>query len=245
MRLLRLAVGFLTVFPQNIEGELPPQAFGQSGAWYPFVGALIAAVVVGLHTLLQPILPPLVTAACCLIAWEALSGGLHLDGLADCCDGLLAPVSPERRLEILKDPRLGSFGGSGLTLHLILKFSLLSALFAGGHVLLPLLFAAAAARWCILWVAQQPAARPGGMGATFQVGLTRRIMVLAALLPMGLAALNGLRGAAAVAAALFTTAAVIRFARARLGGMTGDLLGLTVELVETISLLPFIVHLPF
>ena len=58
-----------------------------------------------------------------LTLWAALSGGLHLDGWADCCDGLLNASAPARRLEIMKDPRLGTFGGAGLVLLLLAKYS--------------------------------------------------------------------------------------------------------------------------
>ncbi|MBE0697300.1 MAG: adenosylcobinamide-GDP ribazoletransferase, partial [Anaerolineaceae bacterium] len=172
----------------------------------------------------------------------ALTGGLHLDGLADCCDGLLAAVTPERRLEIMRDPRLGTFGGAGLILFLLLKVSAIMAVplqVFDWKPLLPLLIAPVAARWLILLAARQPMARPGGLGAEFALGVKWHTYLVAAILPVGLVILGGARAAAAVLLALVAVSVVIRVACARLGGLTGDVLGLIVELSELVVLLVF------
>jgi adenosylcobinamide-GDP ribazoletransferase len=198
-------------------------------------GALFAA-----QWLFALIFPPAVVSVLVIITWAALTGGLHLDGLADCCDGLLASTSPERRLEILRDPRLGTFGGAGLVLHLLLKVSLVGAL-AVEHLPWALLFAPVIARWLVLLVASQPMARPGGLGADFTLGITRRVIVTAALLPLLLLALDWPRTLLAAGLAHLVALLVIRFARGRLGGVTGDVMGMTVELGESAVLLAFVI----
>ena len=115
--------------------------------------------------------------------WVFLSGGLHLDGLADCFDGMLNSSLPERRLEIMKDPRLGTFGGLGLVLALLIKVAAVYSL-APGSDWIAILTAAALGRWLILLAGKQPLARPGGMGADFALGLTNASFAWAAILPV-------------------------------------------------------------
>jgi adenosylcobinamide-GDP ribazoletransferase len=176
--------------------------------------------------------------------WAALTGGLHLDGLADCGDGLLAAVAPERRLEIMRDPRLGAFGGLSLVLFVIIKILAVAslpvarpwtALLAVG----PLLLAPVVGRWLILLAARQPAARAGGLGQAFAAGLPPRSLLLAAVLPAALALLGGPRAGLAAGLACVVALAILRLARARLGGVTGDVFGLVVELAELTVLLTF------
>jgi adenosylcobinamide-GDP ribazoletransferase len=165
----------------------------------------------------------------------ALTGALHLDGLADCCDGLFLAASRERRLEVMADPHTGAFGVIGLVLILLLKAAALTALARTDGAALP--FAAALARWCILPAARLPAARPGGMGADFASGLQPWALYAGALAPAGLMLLLGVPGLAALLAGLGAASLAALLARARIGGVTGDVFGAIVETVETAVLL--------
>ncbi len=242
MKRLQLALSFLTVIPMRVAGTLQPGDLGRAAAWFPLVGLMIGGLLAAAYLGLGRMFPGPLAAILVVALWAGLTGFLHLDGLADCFDGMLAAVAPERRLEIMKDPRLGTFGGAGLILHLLLKAGALAAITAapaaaaataavaapaaaGPAVILPLLLAPALARWLILLVARAPMARPGGLGAEFALGVTWRTYLYAALVPLGLAALGGLRALLAVAAAHLVAFGVVRLARARLGGVTGDVLG--------------------
>lgn len=242
MKSIKLALGFLTTIPVRVNETLQPGDLGRAAAWFPLVGAAIGGVLAGAHWLFVLIFPPAVAAVLLVVLWAGLTGGLHLDGLADCCDGMLASTSRERRLEIMRDPRLGTFGGTGLVLQLLLKVSLVSAL-AADHAVWALLFAPALARWLILLAARQPTARPGGMGADFALGLKGRVFLAAALVPLALIALDWPRMLLAAGLAHLLALGIIALARARLGGVTGDVFGLTVEAGETAALLAFVVIL--
>jgi adenosylcobinamide-GDP ribazoletransferase len=183
--------------------------------------------------------PSLVAGIIALLAWVALTGGLHLDGLADCCDGLLASSSVERRLEIMKDSRLGAFGGISLILVLLLKGTTLAVLTPATSF--GILLAASLARWCILPAGLLPLARPSGMGADFSAGLQRSFIYVGAVLPMGLALVLGMRGIISLLAGLAAAAFVLWLAKSRIGGVTGDVFGMVVEVVETAVLLVFVV----
>ena len=103
---------------------------------------------------------------------------------------------------------------------------------------------ASLSRYLLLLVARQPSARPGGLGADFALGLTPKVFILAALIPLVLILFDGWRALVAAALAYLVAFVIIRLARARLGGVTGDVLGLTVELTELIILLTFIAQVP-
>jgi adenosylcobinamide-GDP ribazoletransferase len=247
------AIGFLTVLPvpTSASKTAGPDEFGRCAAWFPFVGAVIGSFLIGLHWLAgwlfpNPLLAPVITVA----GWAWITGGLHLDGLADCCDGLFASVTRERRLEIMRDPRMGVFGGIGLTLFLFVKAAAVAAVVSShasiaytGRSDLPfaLLFAPVLARYTCLFVARQPSARPGGLGDAFKQHLGALAFAAGLLLPLGLIFLDPtpLRAAVALTAGHLATLFVILFARNRLGGMTGDVLGLSVELTELAVLLVY------
>jgi adenosylcobinamide-GDP ribazoletransferase len=248
---LRLALGFLTAIPIRVEA--PAQdSLGRAAVWFPVVGLLLGGLLAAAHAALGLLFPPLLAAGLVVALWAVLTGGLHLDGLADCCDGLLAAVSRERRLEIMRDSRLGAFGAIGLVLFLILKVLALASLstdlrithYALRFTSYALLVAPALARLLLLPVALQPAARAGGLGAAFASGLSPGRTAVAAVLPLALIVLGGWRAAVAAGAACAVALGVAGLARARLGGVTGDVLGLTVELAELAALLAFAARLP-
>lgn len=238
-----LALGFLTTLPAR-PVAYAPDGLGKAAAWFPVVGLLIGALLAAVHGLALWLLGPALAAVLVVLASAVLTGALHLDGLADCCDGLLAPVSRERRLEILRDPRVGSFGVVGLVLALLTKAAAVYALpptlpgpLAGvlPGSLLALLLAPMWARWLILIAARQPAARSGGLGSSFAAALTPAALARAALLPALLLApalwLQG-RVALGLLLAVLACLGVLRLARARIGGVTGDVYGAVVELAE-------------
>ena len=236
MKGLRFAFGFLTSIPISTPAPQPGD-LSRAGIWFPFVGLILGAGLVAAQWLLTRVFSPLLAAALMVTLWAMLTGGLHLDGLADCCDGLLATASPERRLEIMRDPRLGAFGGAGLILFLILKVLAVASLPVPSSV--ALMLAPASARWLMLIVARQPSARPGGLGAAFSQGLTRSVYIGAAIIPIVLIALGGWRAVIAGAVAHVVMLGIIRLARTRIGGVTGDVFGLTIELSELVALLVY------
>jgi adenosylcobinamide-GDP ribazoletransferase len=243
---LRAALGLLTILPG---GPLPEKP-GAAVAWFPVVGLILGAVVAGAAWLAGWLLPAAAAPAVAflvLLVWVALTGGLHLDGLADACDGLLATVAPARRLEIMQDPRAGSWAVIGVGLLLLGKWS----------ALLPLLSAAQADAWLPLLLvlppvvgrgamafalAGWPSARPGGMGDAFRNGLGTR-QLAAALVTVLLVAI-ACRIAFGPPAIISTTLGLVAGwsvaawgARRLGGGLTGDVYGAACEIAELVCLL--------
>ncbi|HET9590465.1 MAG TPA: adenosylcobinamide-GDP ribazoletransferase [Anaerolineales bacterium] len=239
MRTLRIAFGLLTTLPVKLPGDWSAGDSGRASLWYPLVGLVIGALTWLVWRGAILVFPPLVAGILALAAWVAWTGGLHLDGLADCCDGLLASASIERRLEIMKDPHLGAFSVIGLILVLLLKAAALVSLTYAASF--GILLAAALARWCILPAGLLPSARPGGLGADFSAGLKRSFILVSGVLPIALAFVLEVRGVVSLLLGAGAAALILQLAKSRIGGVTGDVLGMIVEIVETVVLLVFAV----
>jgi len=232
------AFSLLTVLPIPFVWFDAKRAPARAMAAYPLVGLVLGGLLVLLHWVFQTILPPLVSAVLIVMAWAVLTGGLHLDGWADCCDALPATVTRERRLEILKDPRLGSFGGIGLALLLMSKVAAVASLPRGSAAQgAALILAPILGRWAIVNVAAVfPLARLDGMAAHFRAGLARRELTWAALTTALVCGAAGWGGLVAFVGAAVAAIALGRWATLRLGGVTGDVYGAACELVEVVVL---------
>jgi adenosylcobinamide-GDP ribazoletransferase len=240
MRTLRTAFGLMTTLPVRLPENWTAGDSGRASVWYPFVGLVIGALAWLAWRGSMLIFPPWVAAVATLIIWIVLTGGLHLDGLADCCDGLLSSTSVERRLEIMKDPRVGAFGVTGLILVLFLKAAAIASLTPATS--LSILLAASLARFCILPAALLPQARPSGMGADFAMGFRRSFLFWGAVIPILIAVLLGVRGLLSFLAGLGALSLVLWLAKSRIGGVTGDVFGMIVEIVETVVLASFLMR---
>lgn len=230
-----VALGFLTTLPVP-RHDLPPDALRRAGVWFPVVGLLLGALLAAAAVGLRLVLPAPVAAVLVTVLWVALTGGLHLDGLADCCDGLLPPVARERRLEIMRDPRLGTFGVAGVVLALLLRGTAIATLAPAWPALL---LAPLWARWLLLVAAQRPSARPGGMGASMGLAQSPGRVAGAALMPLAVTAMLGWQQWLlwlAVAGAALAALGVLWLAQRRLGGVTGDVFGAVVEVSEVVFL---------
>lgn len=235
MKYLLVAFGFLTTLPVPQLGEYDPKALGRSTAWFPLVGLVMGAIVAGVHYGLAFVFPLPVVAVLSTLLWIVLSGGLHLDGLGDSFDALICATTPERRLEILKDVHLGAYGVIGLVGAILLKAVLIFSL-PKEHIFFAIPLAAATARWILVLAAQQPSARPGGLGDMTKQGMLKTDWIPAAVLMivlLGVSLYFG-RWQALIAVAVAHLLAFIVFwiARKKIGGLTGDIFGLSAELVE-------------
>lgn len=103
MRNLRTAFGLLTTLPFGMPEDWRPGDSGRAGIWYPMVGIVVGGLTWLSWRVFILYFPPLIAGVLTLVVWVVLTGGLHLDGLADCCDGLLVSATPEKRLDIMKD----------------------------------------------------------------------------------------------------------------------------------------------
>jgi adenosylcobinamide-GDP ribazoletransferase len=234
MRSLRLALGFLTTLPVQPPAGLAPGELGRAAAWYPLVGLAMGGLLWLLNHVLSTVFPGLLTAVLVLAFWVLMSGSLHLDGWADCCDGMFVSASKERRLEILRDSQLGTFAAVGLTLLLLIKVAAIANLVSR----LALVIAPVLGRGLLPILARSKPARPDGLGARLHQEV-QWVSSLTLLLVLPIIYFAGWRGLLASVTAVVTALIWIRLAQSRLGGQTGDVLGAACELIELVVLLAF------
>lgn len=236
MRGLWVALGFLTRLPLPSRRFDPSAAAArESLAWYPVVGLLLGGLLVSAAWLLQATPAPL-AAALLLAGWVALSGALHLDGLADSADAWVGGLGDrERTLTIMKDPRCGPAGVVALGLMLLLKFAALLSLgpAQGVALLLAPLLARAA---LVLLLLTTPYARAAGLASALHEAPRLACWCGVALSAL-LAAFCGGSGWRALAASLLVFVLWRRAGLRRIGGFTGDTAGALAELTELAVLL--------
>ncbi len=233
---MRRAFGFLTVV--GTAGPPEPATL----RWFPVVGATVGLVVGAVWWGADRLWPPLVAAALAVVADLALTGMLHVDGLVDSADGLLAPMGRARRLEIMATPDVGAFGVTVVAVVLLARVAGFDATRPA-----PLLIAGL---WCAsrtlmaVAVTVLPYARPsGGLASAFRAergGSAGRLVVMGGAIAAALVLAfvgSGRPGLVAAAVAVAAGVAVLAFAQSRLGGFTGDVLGAAGLIAESAGLL--------
>ena len=229
-----LALTFLTKVPWPRPVVAGPEDLARSLFWFPWVGAILGLIFLGAWSSFLKVLPHPAAAALlvCLTVW--ITGGLHLDGLADTVDGLGGGQDPEARRRIMKDSRVGAFGVLALILVLLLKFAFFLAAadkgWRGEFVLYPIL-----SRWGMVYLAyRSDYARPeGGLGQAMTTGVTQRVVTGASFSAAALAILLlGFKGLVLWAGAGILVFLLSRYFKQTLGGVTGDVLGAANEILE-------------
>ncbi|HDZ57447.1 MAG TPA: adenosylcobinamide-GDP ribazoletransferase [Pseudomonas xinjiangensis] len=233
---LLVALQFLTRLPVLLSRMPTPDESGRSLLWYPTVGLALGAFLVLLQDPLNHLSPSL-QAALLLSFWVWISGGLHLDGLADMTDAWVGGHGDsERTLAIMKDPNCGPMGVLSLVLVLLVKFAALASLVAVEQWI-GLLLAPWLGRWVLpLLLYSTRYVRAGGMGQVMVENMPR-FWLPAILLLHGLAMLAvGMQGALAILCICVLGWCWRRVLIRRLGGTTGDTAGALVEISECLVL---------
>ena len=241
IRSIRAAVAFLTIIPvAGKEGEAGSRL---GRAYFPAVGAVVGVGAAVVLVLLSAFTSQLVGAAAAIAVIAALTGGLHLDGLADAADGLFGGRSREQRLEFMRDPRVGSFGVSALVLVLLLDVALLSST-TPVRAAAALVVAGGLSRWAMLWlVAVLPYARVQGLGTAAAGGYRVFDLVLATVITALVCLIDWRRAALGALFAAIVALSIAIVALRRLGGATGDIYGATVETCQLAVFLAFAIRL--
>ncbi|MFX4260817.1 adenosylcobinamide-GDP ribazoletransferase [Pelotomaculum propionicicum] len=211
---------------------------GRATAFFPVAGAVIGAVMAAVAWAAGLYLPINLQASLLIVLMVVLTGGIHLDGFMDSIDGLFSGRPRERKLEIMRDSRVGAFGVIGAICLLLFKFNLLAGI--PGHVLVKLLVAVPAiSRWNMtLAVFVFPYARQEGLGTIYKKYCGKKEMLLATVLAGAAAATAlGLHGALLMALGGFITYLAGSKISKELGGLTGDIYGFINELSEVLLLL--------
>ena len=237
MRLFLVAFQFLTIVPLPFAVRCEEEDLGRSMTYFPLVGLAIGALLAGTDFLLAPLLPRGVGDLILIALLSVVTGGLHLDGLSDVCDGLAARGSRERFLDVMKDSRVGAVGAVALVLGLGLKYQALLAV-PLQYKREVLLFFPLAARFAqVQMTVGATRARSDGLGSAFIGGAGLLQFVLAYTLTLAAAyLLLGMNGIYCALLLYLLTWGIKYWSHKRLGGITGDVIGCASEINEIFCL---------
>ena len=234
---LVVAARYLTIVPVPGRAGSSADALGRSAPWFPVIGLGIGLVLVVVDRVTQVIFPLLLAGLITVTVWKLLTGGLHLDGLADCLDGL-GGRDAEHRLAIMGDSRIGAFGALGLILLLLLEIAAVTEMPVSVRARALLVVPTVARATPPLLARLFRPAKPEGLGAAFGAGvgvLAAPIAILVALV-VAIVALRGL-GIVVLIIAVMSALVLTRFFARRVLGITGDVLGAAIEIAELAGLL--------
>lgn len=237
MKRFLIALQFLTILPFNIKVRIEDEDFGRSLVYFPIVGLLLGLFLSGV-AYISASLPPLAASALILAAWMVITGGIHLDGFADTCDGFYGNRRKEDILKIMRDSRIGTMGAAGVVLLLLFKFAMLSSI-RPEDLWKVLIMTTAFARWSQVFACSTSKyARDEGKAKYFIEYARKTDMFMGALFILILNwFLTGIKGVILFALLAATIFLFIQYAKRKIGGMTGDTVGATNEIAEAAALL--------
>jgi adenosylcobinamide-GDP ribazoletransferase len=236
------ALKFLTIFPALKRWGKGTEELEQSLSYFPLVGLVLGAILLGLNYVLSLILPAAVVNALLIIALVIMTGAHHLDGLVDSFDGTVSGKSRERRLEIMADSHVGTFGIIAAVLLLLLKYASLSSV-PFNAIMPALLLMPTLSRWAVVnTIFIFPYAKNSGMGLAFKKGATWQRLAIATIIALVASVLLlNWQGVVLMATLWLITFGIGAYFRSRLGGLTGDVYGAINELSEVLVLLLLII----
>ncbi|HEX3032952.1 MAG TPA: adenosylcobinamide-GDP ribazoletransferase [Bacillota bacterium] len=216
--------------------EWNEEDYGRSSAYFTLVGMLIGTILWAVWATAGKHFPTEVVSALLIVAHLLITGGMHLDGFMDSMDGLFSGRSRERKLEIMKDSRVGANGVMAVVVLLLYKYTLL--LHLPQNALAVLVLMPAFGRWANVYVFRRfPYARPDGLGKAM-VKYTALTDVLFALLVLTAASfwLLGIPGLVMLGVLTLLVHLMASRITATIGGTTGDIFGFLIEISEVIFL---------
>lgn len=243
LRPLLAAIQFLTIipFPKSFTGG--EKELEKCMPFFPVVGLLIGMIIAAVDYVMGLILPPLPASVMTAIAMTAISGGLHMDGLADTADGFFSARPRERILEIMRDSRTGVMGVLAVAFVIVLKVSLLISVLPpfrpGIIILMPL---AGRCSFVVMMTALPYVRREGGLATAFGTGKSWLNVLWASAFLLAAGWLAGRwMGITAGFSALLAAALFSVYCFRKIGGYTGDTLGAGCELMEVIPAIATVV----
>jgi adenosylcobinamide-GDP ribazoletransferase len=230
------ALRFLTIIPMPGMPPMAKQSIARAIPLFPLAGAVIGALLVGLGLACGVLWDAWVRSVVIVVGWGIVTSGLHLDGLSDTFDAVMSWRARERKLEIMKDSRIGAMGALALIAVLALKVAWLHA--AGDGWLRAVWLAPALGRWADTYgIFRFPPARAGGLGREFQSQARPGDFAIATATAVGLAIiLAGPAGLLALILVWGCSSGLARWWARDLGGLTGDTYGALCEIAEVVTL---------
>lgn len=239
MRKILIAISFFTRIPIKLK-DVSSDEFYDSMIFIPIVGLFIGLILFGVSILLSFIHFIQLQALLMVIAYIWLTGGLHLDGFADTTDALFSARDQKRMMEIMKDSRLGAFGAIGLILIILtnwMTYTIILPEYSSAILVIPV-FGRVAAIMSTCFSTYAPGG--GGLGKRF-VEMTKlhHFVIYLVLLLFFSTLILGLPGLLTVVISLLPALLLMKNLQSKIGGMTGDTIGMTIELNQTFFMVVF------
>jgi adenosylcobinamide-GDP ribazoletransferase len=234
------AIQFLTSIPIPGKRDLSPETLGRATAWFPVVGLIIGLVLAALNWLLLLILPAAAVNALLIAALVILTGAMHLDGMADTCDGIAGHKTVEERWKVMRDSRTGAFGVVGIVTVLLVKYATLNSI-PPVFMTVILILMPVVSRWAMVYaIYVYRYARPSGLGTAFKQATRWPQFTAATIITLAVAlALMpwfSLTGLYIIFGIFIITTALAFYLKYKFAGLTGDTYGAINELAEVMTL---------
>ena len=239
------ALQFLTIIRLPGRREVSIEELGQSLSYFPVVGFIIGLILTGLSYVLGLVLPLAVVNALLVVSLVVVSGGLHLDGFIDTCDGIGGNKTVEQRWQIMHDSRVGGFGVIGAFCMLLVKYISLNSVPA--PLLMPtLVLMPVVSRWAMVYALfAYPYARPSGLGKVFKQGANWQRFTTATIITLALTTglawwanitYYYLAGLAIMFSIWLIVVIMAAYLKSKFAGLTGDTYGAINEVAEVFML---------
>jgi adenosylcobinamide-GDP ribazoletransferase len=231
-----IALKFLTIFPIPLKREITEKDLGESLPYFPLVGLVLGGILILLYYLLAFVVPSTVIYVLLIVALVIMTGAHHVDGLMDTFDGMVAGRSPQQRLAIMQDTKVGSFGIIAVVLLFLLKFTSLTST----SVMIPaLLLMPSLSRWMMVsGIFICPAAKTEGMGYIFKKESTWQRFVVATIIALAASViLLRWKGLVLIIVLWLVVSGITLFFKSKFGGLTGDNYGAINEITEVLVLI--------
>ncbi|MBI9011089.1 MAG: adenosylcobinamide-GDP ribazoletransferase [Clostridiales bacterium] len=242
MKRLILMLQFLTKLPLPFEIDAKEEDFSKGIIYFPIVGLVIGALMAGLYIGLSALTNVMIASVLVIIFEMFITGGLHLDGLADTFDGLYSYRDKERMLEIMKDSRVGTNGVLVLIANIVLKIVLLVSIDPEMVPTLLLLMPVVSRLMVVVLSAISKYARNNGMGGFF-IGKTTKLQLAITIVLVLVMHLIYLEGLFLLGMIIILTLIYRYHVYSKIDGITGDVLGATVEMSEVFYLMLYVLFL--
>lgn len=234
------ALEFLTSIPLPGKREVSPEQLGRATAFFPLVGLIIGLVLAGLNWLLNLILPTEVVSALLIAALVIITGALHLDGMADTCDGIGGHKTAEERRRVMRDSRTGAFGVVGIAVVLLIKYVALNNT-PPVFMISILFFVPTVSRWAMVYALFAfRYAQEQGLGTAFKKSTGWPQFIAATVFVSALAGalypLFSFTGFVLIGSTFIITTGLAFYLRYRFAGLTGDTYGAINEITEAMAL---------
>ena len=239
------ALQFLTSIPVPLKRALSPGQLGRATAYFPLVGLIIGGILAGLNWLLLYILPASVVNALLIVALVVITGAMHLDGLADTCDGIAGHKTVEERWRVMRDSRTGAFGVVGVALLLLVKYVSLNNI-PDDLITAVLIFLPTLSRWAMVYaIFTFPYARPEGLGTAYKNATRWPQFTVATIITLAIAGalvlLFSYTGLLLIPGIFIITTILAIYLKHKFAGLTGDTYGAINEATEVTALLLVII----